>query len=217
MLSSERAQSVGLRERSRQDKLARILAAGRELFSRDGFDATTTRDIARRAGIGTGTLFLYFPEKRDLLLLLFKQDIEPVHRAAVAALEPDLSLLDALLRVFRRLFDYYARDLRLSRVFLAELALLDPARRVDLDAFTLEFLRALADLVARAQSRGEARRDVGTLRAAHALFSLYYATLLDWVGGRLPSADAAEAQLRASLALLLRGLADEAKHEGDAT
>ena len=57
MLISEPAQS-GLRERNRADKLGRILAAGRELFARDGFDATTSRAIAQQAGIGTGTLFL---------------------------------------------------------------------------------------------------------------------------------------------------------------
>jgi AcrR family transcriptional regulator len=212
MLNIEHAHS-DLRVRAREDKLARILAAGRALFARNGFDATTTREIARRAGIGAGTLFVYFPEKRDLLLQLFKQDVEPVHRAAVAALAPDAPLLDAVVRVFRALFDYYARDLRLSRVFLAELAFLDPARRGDLAVFTLEFLQALGDIVARAQTRGEARSDVAPLRAAHALFSLYYATLIDWVGGRLPSPDVAEAQLRENIALLLRGL----EPRGDAT
>lgn len=206
MLSSERAQP-GLRERSRIDKRERILAAGRLLFARDGFHATTTREIAQHAGIGTGTLFLYFPEKRDLLLQLFTDDVDPVHRGAVARLDPDARLLDALARVFRSLFDYYARDLRLSRVFLSELTFLDADRRAALMSFTLEFLRALAALVARAQSRGEVRAEVDPLRAANALFRLYYAVLIQWIGGGLPSPAAAESELRDSLSLLLGGLA----------
>lgn len=177
------------------------------LFARDGFDRTTTREIAREAGIGAGTLFLYFPEKRDLLLRLFKDDIEPVHRAAVDALDPDAPLLDVLSSVFRSLFDYYARDVRLSRVFLAELAHFDPVRRADLMSFTLDFLRALAALVERARDRGEVRADVESLRAARTAFRLYYAVLMEWISGRLPSPAAAESELRTSLLLLLRGLA----------
>lgn len=206
MLNSEPAQN-GLRQRNQADKLARILAAGRELFSRDGFDATTTRDIARQAGIGTGTLFLYFPEKRDLLLRLFTDDVEPVHRAAVASLDPSLPLLEATLRVFRSLYDYYARDPRLSRVFLSELAFLDPQRRSALAVFTLEFVQVIADLVAVARDRGELARDVDPLAAARTLFRLYYAVLIEWVSGGLPSPGAAELELRASLSQLLRGIA----------
>lgn len=206
MLISEPAQS-SLRARNRQDKLERILAAGRELFARDGFDATTTREIARVAGIGTGTLFLYFPEKRDLLLRLFKEEIEPVHRAAVAALPADLPLLRAASRVFRSLFDYYARDLRLSRVFLSELPFLDPARRTELTSFTRDFVRVLAELVAREQERGALRRDVEPLAIARTMFRIYYAVLIEWVGGGLPSPRAAERELRVSLEHLLRGLA----------
>jgi len=205
MLISEPAQT-SLRVRNRQDKLERILGAGRELFARDGFDATTTRDIARAAGIGTGTLFLYFPEKRDLLLRLFKEEIEPVHRAAVAALPADLPLLRAASRVFRSLFDYYARDLRLSRVFLSELPFLDPARRTELASFTRDFARVLAELVTREQDRGVLRRDVDPLAVARTMFRIYYAVLIEWVGGGLPSPRAAERELRTSLEHLLRGL-----------
>lgn len=206
MLISEPAH-ISLRERNRRDKLERILAAGRDLFARDGFDATTTRDLARAAGIGTGTLFLYFPEKRDLLLHLFKQEIEPVHRAATAALHPDLPLLEAALHVFRGLYDHYARDLQLSRVFLSELAFLDPERRADLASFTRDFIAALADLVARERERRALRRDVDPQAVARTMFRLYYAVLIEWVGGLLASPAAAERELRTSLEQLLRGLA----------
>lgn len=206
MLNSERAQ-ISLRQRHRQEKLERILSAGRTLFARDGFDATTTRDLAREAGIGVGTLFLYFPEKRDVLLRLFKEDIEPVHRAAMGALDPDLPLLEAAVRVFRRLYDHYARDLRLSRVFLSELAFLDPERRADLMSFTRDFVRALADLVERERVRGLLRADAEPLSTARTLFRLYYAVLIEWVGGGMPSPAAAERELRSSLSHLMRGLA----------
>jgi AcrR family transcriptional regulator len=77
MLMTEPARS-GLWERSKKAKLGRIERAARMLFSKKGFAETTTREIARRPDIGVGTLFLYFPEKRDLLFHLFRQEIEPI-------------------------------------------------------------------------------------------------------------------------------------------
>jgi AcrR family transcriptional regulator len=44
----------------------RILEAAVQLFSRQGFNGTTTRDIAHLAGVNEGTLFRHFAHKRDL-------------------------------------------------------------------------------------------------------------------------------------------------------
>ncbi len=48
----------------------RILAAAREMFAANGFDASTTRDIADAAGIAAGTVFNYFPTKEAILAAL---------------------------------------------------------------------------------------------------------------------------------------------------
>ena len=49
---------------------ARILRAAHRLFTRRGFAAVTTRDIARTAGIAAGTLFNYFPTKEAVAMSL---------------------------------------------------------------------------------------------------------------------------------------------------
>ena len=58
-----------------------ILDAARGLFADNDFDATTTRDIARAAGIASGTLFNYFPTKEAVLACLAN---EAVSEAAAA-------------------------------------------------------------------------------------------------------------------------------------
>jgi AcrR family transcriptional regulator len=63
-----------LRERNKQEKLARIERAARLLFTQKGFERTTTREIAQRARVGAGTLFLYAKDKRELLLRMFRAD-----------------------------------------------------------------------------------------------------------------------------------------------
>ena len=64
------SQPIGRRERNKQVKLDRIVAAARELFAEHGVDEVTTQQIADKADIGTGTLFLYVKSKGELLLLV---------------------------------------------------------------------------------------------------------------------------------------------------
>jgi AcrR family transcriptional regulator len=60
------------------DARERILDAAEALFAADGFDATPTSRIARRASVAKGLLFYYFPCKMDLLRTLFVERL-PVH------------------------------------------------------------------------------------------------------------------------------------------
>ncbi len=53
--------------RKRGTARERLLDAAEELFARDGFAATTTREIAERAGTSTGMVFYHFPTKTALL------------------------------------------------------------------------------------------------------------------------------------------------------
>jgi AcrR family transcriptional regulator len=62
----------------------RILDAAEDLFAADGFDATPTARIARRAAVAKGLLFYYFPRKMDLLRTLFAERL-PAHPLSSAA------------------------------------------------------------------------------------------------------------------------------------
>lgn len=59
--------SEGRRARKRAETRARILAAARELFLAQGFDATTIDQIAERADISKRSFFDYFPAKEDVV------------------------------------------------------------------------------------------------------------------------------------------------------
>lgn len=63
------APGAGSTEASRR----RILDAAEDLFARDGFDATPTARIAKKAGVPKGLVFYYFPKKIDVLLALLDE------------------------------------------------------------------------------------------------------------------------------------------------
>src|ERR1700730_18397010 len=91
----------GLRERNKRAKLEKISRAARSLFIRRGYDATTLRHIAAKAGVGLGTLFSYAADKRDLLFLIINDDIEAMNRRALAAAPADRSLLERVVARIR--------------------------------------------------------------------------------------------------------------------
>ncbi len=109
LISAEEA-ALGQRERNKLDKLRRIKDAARELLVAKGFDDTTTREIAVRAGVGIGTIFVYAANKRDLLFLIVNDELDKIEQMAEAAVGETASLLDNLLRVARIHYAFFAQQ-----------------------------------------------------------------------------------------------------------
>ena len=63
----------GRRERAKQDKRERIMAAARDLFAERGISAVTTQQVADRADVAIGTLYLYAASKAELLIMVQNQ------------------------------------------------------------------------------------------------------------------------------------------------
>jgi AcrR family transcriptional regulator len=66
----------GKRATNKQAIRDRIVKSALALFQSKGFDATTTRAIARKAGIAEGTVFNYFTSKDDIALHFFEQEVD---------------------------------------------------------------------------------------------------------------------------------------------
>ncbi len=72
------------RERRKQDRPGELLDAALDLFVEKGFAATRVEEVAARAGVSKGTLFLYFPSKEDLFKAVVRASVvEPVHQGAL--------------------------------------------------------------------------------------------------------------------------------------
>lgn len=74
------------RERRKQDRPGELLEAALDLFVEKGFAATRVEEVAARAGVSKGTLFLYFPSKEDLFKAVVRANIvESVTQGAAEA------------------------------------------------------------------------------------------------------------------------------------
>jgi AcrR family transcriptional regulator len=192
-----------LRLRAKQEKRERIKRAAMHLFRSRGFEATTTRAIATRAGVATGTLFLYARTKEQVLALAFADEVERVWAERVAS-APARSILDQLVHITDGLFDYYARDPALARWLIKELTFLDPDAGGDRPLATLAGpLGRLTRLVGEAQQRGELDRRTPAQLLASNLFAVYQLGLIAWLQRRFPDDAAFRAFFRASVELCL--------------
>jgi AcrR family transcriptional regulator len=74
----------------------RILHVAHQLFAAQGFDATTTREIARAAGLASGTLFNYFPSKEAVVACLAAESLEKSYGDFERARDPSASFEEEL-------------------------------------------------------------------------------------------------------------------------
>jgi AcrR family transcriptional regulator len=100
---------TGRRAQNKQAIRNRIVKAALSLFQTKGFEGTTTRAIARKAGIAEGTVFNYFKTKEDIALYFFEQEVEH----AVAAVRDNsrlrkVSLEEKLFALVQSQLEYLA-------------------------------------------------------------------------------------------------------------
>lgn len=135
-----------------------LIAAAKLVFLELGPDAPL-EEIARRAGVGIGTLYRRFPDREALIGAVARENFAGVLDMARAAVAEEGTRWDALVRMLT-----HSRDLRLS----VRLALLSPRswQAVHADPqtsrFRAEMLEVLDELVRGAQEEGTLRPDVGT-------------------------------------------------------
>jgi AcrR family transcriptional regulator len=148
-----------------------ILCAALEVFSEQGFARTKLDDVARRAGISKGTLYLYFDSKEALFRAMVLAKLE----ATLAHVEEFVRNWEGntpdLLRHF--ITEYWnlanqPQKLRLSRVVLSELANFPELARWYYQEVILRVRRVIEQILARGIARGELR-DVPTAFTARAL------------------------------------------------
>ena len=89
--TANKARKPGKRAQSKQVIRDRIVKGALTLFQTKGFDTTTTKAIARKAGIAEGTVFNYFRTKEDIALFFFEEEVDH----AIAAVRDDPRLRKA--------------------------------------------------------------------------------------------------------------------------
>ncbi len=147
-------------ERRKEARPQELLAAALDLFVERGFASTRLEDVAKRAGVSKGTLYLYFTNKEELFKAVVRDSIVP----AIGAAETAIAAFDGhsaeLLRTV--LLSWWERIGATKVSGIVKLVMAEAGNFPDLAAFYREEVieRAammVAGLLARAVERGEFR------------------------------------------------------------
>jgi len=146
----------------------RIVEAARTAFAADGIDVSV-EEIARRAGVGMGTLYRRFPTKRDLIDAVLEDAFSEICRAAEGALELDDGWL-GFTTFLDRVFELHVRNRGIKDVIAS-----GQHDRQRLEALRARLRPLVAELITRAQEQGMLRPD----------FVAEDMPILIWTGGRV--------------------------------
>jgi len=195
--------SLSRREQNKRDKFNRIVAAARALFRNQGYEGTTTQQIADAASIATGTLFLYAKSKEDLLVLVFSQEMSELIESSFDQIDPTRPVSERVMKLFQSFIDYHARDVDVARALIRELTFLSNPARIDTVLGIADAIHAkLTAIIERAQTSGEISAAVDKQILARVLFSVYYQQLQGWLG-RVTTRTAFAASLQHTVVYLL--------------
>jgi len=166
------------------NKRERILDAAVVEIARRGYAATTVAQIARRAGVADGTIYLYFKNKDEILVQLFERAMGRFideGRARLAGLSGSEARLRAIVDLHlglvgqdRDLAIITQVELRHSLHFMEELS----------RAQVGEYLGVIAQVVEQGRREGVFREGVDPLFAAKAIFGVLDEMATDWILSR---------------------------------
>jgi AcrR family transcriptional regulator len=171
MKSSPPAPPASARQRRKDARPQELLDAALDLFVERGFAATRSEDVAARAGVSKGTLYLYYPSKEELLKEVIRHHvINPISEGVQIIREfdgPTPELLALMLRLWwERIGETRASGI--VKLMTSEVRNFPEIAQFYVDEVVTPSNQMLASVIQRGIARGEFR-GVDVPEATHAL------------------------------------------------
>jgi AcrR family transcriptional regulator len=210
---------MSLRERKKEEQRKRILEACGDLFRNRGFDETTVDDILEAVDISRQTFFNYFPSKQAVLTELGFEWMADQGRIAFLASRETKGggLLQRLKRVLRKQLGAIEKDRDFMRLIYTRSGLffpsegqdsgnLDPSRDTNRLSRTRGAFDLIAAGVAKAQERGEIRKDVDPYQVAEIYSAISFVTTRLWLTDYWDNNQRLDTRMLRAIDIMMTGL-----------
>lgn len=176
--------------RRAEERPGDICAAALEVFREKGFAAARVDEIAERAGVSKGTLYLYFRDKEELFEAVVRETVAPnINSLRSATINSDMSF-EEVVRSFLSAFGAMAKQFPIGAVIkmvIGESRNFPELAKVWHDEIASQVLEVLAGFIRHAQSRGEVREGDARIHAftlvGPLLMALLWRETLEPAGG----------------------------------
>lgn len=170
--------------RQRSDKRVRIVDAAVGVFAEKGYRSARISDIARRAGVADGTIYLYFRNKEDLLLTIFEEKMDGILTGLRAAVDGIDSPADRMRAFARFHFEQMRLQPALAQVLQVELRQSTRFVREYRPERLWEYLGVFETILRDGKAVGEFRAEIDPFLVKWAFFGALDELSIQWVVAR---------------------------------
>jgi AcrR family transcriptional regulator len=189
---------------AKQQTRAKVLAAARRLFSEEGYEGATIRDIAAAAGMSTGAVFANFTDKSDLFREIMLADMVALGEAMREAAERAKGVDDALLKMFSAGYTFYKSQLPLARAAFSVGWTPEEGQQLRNSEPSLQLIEQIIDQLNAGVERGELSQEAEVKLRGQMLFEAYLSNYKQAIFEGW-SLDALQARSRDQIRVLLAG------------
>ncbi|WP_296594967.1 TetR/AcrR family transcriptional regulator [Phenylobacterium sp.] len=189
---------------AKQQTRLKVLAAARRLFSEQGYEGATIRDIAAAAGMSTGAVFANFTDKSDLFREIMADDMEALTAAMRDAAIRGRNVEDALLKIFMAGYTFYKTRLQLARAAFSVSWDKDGGPTLRGMSSSTAFQDLFGEQLTAAVERGELSQEAEVKLRSQMLFDTYLSNFPQAIFEGW-SLDALQARARDQIRILLAG------------
>ncbi|MDD3836323.1 MAG: TetR/AcrR family transcriptional regulator [Phenylobacterium sp.] len=189
---------------AKQQTRAKVLAAARRLFSEQGYEGATIRDIAAAAGMSTGAVFANFTDKSDLFREIMINDLDSLVQEMADAAQKGRGLEDTLLRIFTAGYAFYKGQLPLARAMFS--ISWSPVEGKTVRSFQAvqKMVELISEQLSAAVERGELSQEADIKLRSQMLFEAYLSNYPQAIFGGW-SLDALQNRAKDQIRILLAG------------
>ena len=207
---------MGLEDRRKREKEQRrnaILNAARKLFLEKGFKHVTVENIARKAELSKGSVYLYFSSKEEIYTQILLNDIDKFNRKSSQIFQNGKPAADLVMDFACIYVDFFLNDRELFRIMMTfmlhteELNLTEAVNQHIIDV-TNNTVKIIETILQHGIDRGEFPRDINLGQSRNALWGLLNGiiSLHLFTGREANKEERIRSTIKGSLSVFINGL-----------
>lgn len=165
-------------------KRREIFQAAEKIFAEKGFQNTTIDEIAKKANIGKGTVYIYFNNKLELFLSLINEGIEDIFSATQKALTEKRDFFERLENLITAQFAFYQENEDFFKIFSSERSRFFAEVKIEFKKEIIKKYQSHIDLIGKFIQEGIDKnilKDMDSKKVAVSLAGLIHAFMLQWI------------------------------------
>lgn len=162
-------------------KYHQIIDAAVVVIAENGYHQAQVSKIAKQAGVADGTIYLYFKNKDDILISLFREKMGDFVVKIKEAIAGKSTAAEKLLVLVENHFKILSEDPHLAVVTQLEVRQSIKELRLQINAVIKDYLLVIDDILKKGVQTGEFRQSLNILLARQMIFGTMDETVTTWV------------------------------------